>query len=128
MFRRLVSIIPALIICLALSATALAGGKQLTPQQKSAATKAFKKRALAAGYSATNVRVKYAGPTGRDAEISVVGVGGMTGQQPDTLLATARGRVTIHEKPVNGRKVGTSIKGGRFQTIFTLAPPSSPIQ
>jgi len=125
MLRRLVSIIPALVLCLAFTASAIAGGKRLTPQQKSAATKSFKKQALARGYSADRIEVKYGGPTGRDASISVFGVGGMTGQQPDTLLATGEGRVTVHQKPVKGRKVSTK---SDFQTIFTLAPPGSPIQ
>ena len=129
MLRRISRIVPALVLFLfAFGSTALAAGPKLNRGQKSAATKAYAKRAKQQFPSATGVKVKYGGPTGRDASIQVLGVGGMTGQQQDALIGIGTGRVTVHRTPKAGRKVGTSVTGGRFQTVFSLAPPGSPVQ
>src|SRR5687767_15688731 len=104
MFRKSLAIVPALLLTLALTGTALAGGGRLSPQQKGAATKEYAKRAKAQFGPDAKVKVTYSGPTGRDADIQVLGVGGITGQQRNALLGIGTGRVVVHQKPALVKK------------------------
>src|SRR5436190_75027 len=103
MFRSLL-IISALVM--AMAGSALAGGRALSPQQKSAATRAYKARAEKQFGEGVGVRVSYVGPTGRDANIVVLGVGGLTGTQPNSRIGVGRGRVVVHTKPSVIKKQG----------------------
>jgi hypothetical protein len=127
MFRSFTSVVPALILSFAFGGSALAGGaRALTPQQKSAATRQYKAKAAQQYGSARGTKVTY---TGRSAYIELVGTGGITGSQPNTVLATGSGRVTIHQKPsviAKKGKVSASLKGGEYQTRYFLLGSSAP--
>jgi hypothetical protein len=127
MFRRLLAIVPVL-ITLSLAGEALANRK-VSPQQKGAATREYAKRAKRQFGPNARVKVKYAGPTGRDASVEVLGVGGITGNQPNALLGIGSGRVVVHRKPALVKKNGVvdaTLKNGRYQTIFSILPASAP--
>ena len=125
MFRKFVALLPALLVICALAGDALAGGRSISPQQKSAATKEYARRAKKQYGPGVKVKVKYSGPTRRDASIEVLGVGGLTGNQPNSLLAIGTGRVVVHKKQALVKKKGKvdgTLKGGRFQTVFSILP------
>jgi hypothetical protein len=125
MFRKFVALLPALLMTCALAGEALAGGRALSPQQKGAATREYARRAKKQYGPNVKVKVKYAGPTKRDASIEVLGVGGLTGNQPNSLLAIGTGRVVVHKKPALVKKKGKvdgTLKDGRFQTVFSILP------
>ena len=129
MFRKLVALVPALILSGALAGSALAGGRAISPQQKAAATKEYARRAKKQYGPGVRVKVKYNGPTKRDASIEVLGVGGLTGNQPNSLLGLGTGRVVVHRKATLVKKKGKvdgTLKGGRYQTVFSILPVSSP--
>jgi hypothetical protein len=126
MFRKILSLIPALLLTAALSGDALAGGRALSPQQKAAATKEYARRAKKQFGPGAKVKVKYAGPTGRDTSIEVLGVGGLTGQQPNSLLGIASGRVRTHQKPALVKRKGkvdavVKGRGGKFRPVLSFA-------
>jgi hypothetical protein len=126
MFRKILSLIPALLLTAALTGDALAGARALSPQQKAAATKEYARRAKKQFGPGVKVKVKYAGPTGRDASIEVLGVGGLTGQQPNSLLGLASGRVRTHQKPALVKKKGkvdaiVKGRGGKIGPVFSIA-------
>ena len=123
MFRRLLAIVPVL-FTLSLAGEALANRK-VSPQQKGAATREYAKRAKRQFGKDVKVKVVYGGPTGRDASVEVLGVGGITGNQRDALLGTGSGRVVVHRKPALVKKQGkvdATLKTGRYQTIFSILP------
>jgi hypothetical protein len=125
MFRKLLSLVPALLLTVALAGDALAGGRALSPQQKAAATKEYARRAKKQFGPGAKVKVKYAGPTGRDTTVSVLGVGGLTGQQPNSLLGLATGRVVVHQKPAIVKKRGKvdatiKARGGKIGPVFSV--------
>jgi hypothetical protein len=125
MFRKLVALLPAVLLTCALAGDALAGGRAISPQQKAAATKEYARRARKQFGRGVKVKVKYDGPTRRDATIEVLGVGGLTGNQPDALLGIGTGRVVVHRKPALVKKKGKvdgRLTGGRYQTIFSIQP------
>ncbi len=129
MFRKLVALVPALILSGALAGSALAGGRAISPQQKAAATKEYARRAKKQYDPGVRVKVKYDDPTKRDASIEVLGVGGLTGTQPNSLLGFGSGRVVVHKKAALVKKKGKvdgTLKGGRYQTVFSILPVSSP--
>ena len=129
MFRKLVALVPALILSGALAGSALAGGRAISPQQKAAATKEYARRAKKQYGPGVKVKVTYGGPTRRDANIEVLGVGGLTGTQPNSLLGIGTGRVVVHKKATLVKKKGKvdgTLKGGRYQTVFSILPVSSP--
>ena len=126
MFRKILSLIPALLLTAALTGDALAGARALSPQQKSAATRQYARRAKKQFGPGAKVKVKYAGPTGRDTSIEVLGVGGLTGQQPNSLLGLASGRVRTHQKPALVKKKGkvdaiVKGRGGKIGPVFSFA-------
>jgi hypothetical protein len=130
MFRQILSLVPVLLLTAALSGDALAGGRALSPQQKSAATREYARRAKKQFGPGAKVKVKYAGPTGRDARIEVLGVGGLTGQQPNSLLGLADGRVRIHQKAALVKKKGKvdaviKGRGGKIGPVFSILPVTS---
>jgi hypothetical protein len=126
MFRKILSLIPALCLTAALTGDALAGARALSPQQKAAATREYARRAKKQFGPGAKVKVKYAGPTGRDTSIEVLGVGGLTGQQPNSLLGLASGRVRTHQKPALVKKKGkvdaiVKGRGGKIGPVFSVA-------
>ncbi len=126
MFRKILSLISALCLTAALTGDALAGGRQLSPQQKAAATREYARRAVKQFGPGAKVKVKYAGPTGRDTSIQVLGVGGLTGQQPNSLIGLASGRVRTHQKPALVKKKGkvdaiVKGRGGKIGPVFSIA-------
>lgn len=130
MFRRLLSIVPALFLTVALAGSAAAAGR-LSPQQKAAATKDYKKLAQKQFGPGVGVKVKYSGKTDRDARVTVHGTGGITGTQQNALLGIGTGRVVVHRKPALVKKDGkvkANLDGGRYQMIFSILPVPGPAQ
>ena len=126
MFRKILSLIPVLCLTVALTGDALAGGRALSPQQKSAATREYARRAKKQFGPGAKVKVKYAGPTGRDTSIEVLGVGGLTGQQPNSLIGIASGRVRTHQAPALVKKKGkvdaiVKSRSGKFRPVLSFA-------
>jgi hypothetical protein len=119
MLRSFASVIPALVLSFAFGGSALAGSRGLSPQQKSAATRQFQAKAHKQfGPNAGKAKVTY---TGRKAAIDLVGVGGVTGRQPNTVVAVGSGKVTIHEKPsvIKAKgKTSASLDRGRYDSIY----------
>lgn len=129
MFRKLVALVPALLLTAALAGDAAAAPRAISPQQKAAATKEYARRARKQFGPGAKVKVRYDGPTRRDASIEVLGVGGLTGQQPNSLIGIGTGRVVVHKKPglvKQKGKVDGTLKGGRYQMVFSILPAGSP--
>jgi hypothetical protein len=118
MLRKSCLVIPALLLAFG-ATSALAA--PLTRYQKSAATRKLKARAEKQIGKGVDVKVTY-GKNDHSFNAEVLGVGGMTGTQPNSPMAFGSGHVTVHQKPSLVKKKGKvdpSLKGGEFGRVFT---------